>query len=104
MSLIEQINLVENKINELRKNGIIEAFDLEIEIIKLYPDFYEEYPTIVKMFCRDTNVDKNMLYKLISLSQDIKDGNKSTIEVETKLGNELAEQYLYPVVNKENSK
>ena len=63
------------------------------------PEFYEEYPSIIKRLCREEKQDNSYLYKMIQLLKQVEQGNTSLGAVELTLGNELAEKFVYPVVN-----
>jgi len=65
-------------------------------------DIYDDYPFIVKRLCREENQDNSMLFKMLDMLDDVNKGNKSLSNVETTLGNELAEKFLYPVLKKDN--
>ena len=103
MKLIEQnLEIFKLKLEYLRNIGIEDPFDLEMDIMNTMPDFYENFPSIVKRLCREKNQDNTYLYKMISLLKDVEKGNKNLSAVELTLGNELAEKFVYPVINKLN--
>ena len=94
-----------NTINELIKSrelsGNYTAFDHELVIMELYPDFYQSHPALVKKLTKQDDI--SYLYKMLENLEQIEQGKKSMAGVELKLGNELAEQYLAPVM-KQNKK
>jgi hypothetical protein len=94
---------LQDNISELRKNGITDDFDLEMKILDLMPEFYDNYPSLVKRLCRDEDQDNSYLYKMIDLLEDINNGKKTMENVEYNLGEELAQKFLYPVVNNINT-
>ena len=99
----KEIELFRKRIDVLRGMGIEDPFDLEMDIMNNMPEFYENFPSIVKRLCREANQDNTYLYKMISLLKDVEKGEKSLAGVELTLGNELAEKFVYPVVNKLNN-
>lgn len=104
MNTIEKdIEILCKRLDTLRNMGIDDSFDLEMDIMNNMSEFYENFPSIVKRLCRETNQDNAYLYKMISLLKDVEKGEKSLAGVELTLGNELAEKFVYPVVNKLNS-
>lgn len=66
-------------------------------IIRIFPLFYEDFPSLVDMVIegRDTTFINRMFDALVEID---KGGNKE--DVEKKLGEELAEIYLYPKIGK----
>ena len=104
MKTIEQnLEIFKLRLEQLRLSGIEEPFDLEMDIMNTMPEFYENFPSIVKRLCREKNQDNTYLYKMISLLKDVEKGERSLSGVELSLGNELAEKFVYPVVNKLNN-
>ena len=96
----KQIELMMERLKALRNMGINDPFDLEMDFMNNMPEFYEQYPSIIKRVCRDENQDNTYLYKMINLLKQVEQGNTSLGAVELTLGNELADKFVYPVVNK----
>ncbi len=96
----KQIDIVMQRLKELRTMGITDPFDLEMDFMNNMPQFYEEYPSIIKRLCREENQDNTYLYKMINLLKEVENGNTSLGAVELSLGTELAEKFVYPVVDK----
>jgi hypothetical protein len=100
IELIEkQIKIVFERLQVLRNMGINDPFDLEMDFMNNMSEFYEEYPSIIKRVCREENQDNTYLYKMIHLLKKVEEGNTSLGAVELSLGNELAEKFVYPIVN-----
>lgn len=97
----DKINLLQQRLATLRAEGVTDSFDLEMDIINTMTDFYDTYPSIVKRLCREENQDNTFLYKMINMLDKVNNGETSLASVEVKLGNELAEKYIYPVISKE---
>jgi hypothetical protein len=74
------------------------AFESELYIMETYPEFYQEYPFLVKKICKKENL--SMLYKMLGLLDNIEKGNDTLNNVEKNLGEELANNYLYPNIKK----
>jgi hypothetical protein len=100
----EQLKLLETTIAEQRKQGKTDSFELEVYIIENMTDFYDEYPSIVKRLCREENQDNTMLYRMIETLEQVKKGEKSIETVELQLGHELAEKFVYPIIQEEENK
>ena len=73
-------------------------FELELDIIEKFPEFYQEYPFLVKKLVKGDNLDT--LYKMLDNLDLVEKGDKSFHEVEKTLGDELANKYIYPNINK----
>ncbi len=99
-----KIKLLQQRLKQLRNDGITDPFDLEMDIINNMTDFYDTYPSIVKRLCREEKQDNDFLYKMINMLEKVNNGDASMAAVELKLGNELAEKFIYPVLQKENNK
>ena len=100
--LRKKINLIVEKVAELRKKNITDSFELEMYFIDNMTDYYESYPHLIKRLCREENQDNSFLYKMIDNLEQVDKGQKNIYGVEIALGNELANKYLYPVIDKEN--
>ncbi len=96
-----KINIIMNKVCELRKNGITDSFELEMYFIDYMTEYYESYPHLIKRLCREEKQDNSFLYKMIDNLEQINKGDKNMASVELVLGNELAKKYLYPVLDEQ---
>jgi hypothetical protein len=99
-----KVNTIIQKVAELRKSGISDSFELEMYFIENMTEFYENYPHLIKRLCREENQDNSFLYKMLDSLEQVNTGNKSMASVELSLGNELANKFLYPALEKENNK
>ena len=97
----ENVILIQQKISQLRKSGLSDPLELEMKIINDIPKFYDDYPFLIKRLCREEEQDNTMLFKMIDLLEQVGEGQKSMESVELKLGKELANKYIYPVIDKE---
>ena len=100
MDLKKKIDIIIEKIAELRKSGITDSFELELYFIDNMVEYYESYPHLIKRLCREENQDNSFLYKMLDNLEQVNKGEKSMSSVELSLGNELADKFLYPVINK----
>jgi len=97
-----KIKLLQDRLTELREQGITDSFELEMKIIDEMTDLYDTYPSLVKRLCREANQDNSFLFKMIETLEQVNNGDKSMAVAELSLGEELAEKYLYPIVKKED--
>lgn len=91
--LQEFINKDENK---NLKDTNFELYKYRVE--STFTEFNDKYPTIVKKILQGDNLD--YLDKMLTAMDQIKKNNVTKDEVEKNLGEELAQEFLYPVVNK----
>ena len=77
--------------SEKRKQNV-EPLDIEMELIEKYPDFYNEYPFIIKKIIKGD--DLAMLDVFFRQLEQVQSGNKSLEKVEYNLGQDLAKKYI----------
>lgn len=94
----QNVQEISNKIKELELQGKSDSFEFEMIFLESHPEFYQLHPFLVKKLCKRD--DLSMLYKMLDNLEKVENGNKSFATVELKLGQELADQYLHPVINK----
>ena len=95
-----QIMELQKKINEFKKNGCTDDFDLEMKVLESMPEMYDNYPSIVKRLCRNEKQDNSYLFKMLDLLEQVNNGERTIDNVEYNLGQELASKFLYPKINK----
>ena len=99
------LNILKNKIKETQlkidelKEKNLDEVEIELYFLENEEDFYGEYPYLIKKLIKGGNLD--FLDKMISNLQKVEDGEQSLASTELKLGEELAEKYLYPHVKKD---
>ena len=94
----EHIVLISNYMAKSDPSGKKSVFDLELELLEVFPEFYDQYPFLVKKICKKD--DLTFLYKMLDNLDMVEKGDKSMATVELNLGQELAGKYLYPKVDK----
>ena len=96
--LKSKIKQVQEKISELIKE---KKTDVQIEMffIENDPKFYEEDPYLIKTLIKGGSLE--FLDVMLGNLQKIEDGDQTLASTELKLGNELADKYLYPSMKKE---
>lgn len=97
--LKEKINNIRIKIAELLKQN---KNNIEIEMYFLENDseFYEKFPFLIKKLIK--NDSNELLEKMLDSIEKIDKGDSTRATVEAKLGQELADKYLHPVINKKD--
>lgn len=98
----DNVKLINQRINKLELEGITNSFDFEMDIMESHPEFYQSHPFLVKKLCKREDI--SMLDKMLNQLEIVESGNKSLSGVEVKLGEELASEYLYPVIDKSKLK
>jgi hypothetical protein len=103
-TLRQQLNDLEIFIQKQKELGINDPFELEMKVANTMTEFYDSYPSIVKRLCKDEVLDNTYLYKMLNLLDEVADGKNTVENIETTLGSELAEKFVYPVVKTEEEK
>ena len=86
----KNINDINNEIIKLKKQKLITVYDLEITIMDLYSEFYNNYPFLVKKLCKSDNID--MIYTMLNELEKVEQGDDFK-DIENKLANNLATKY-----------
>jgi len=94
----EHVVMINEHIKKMELAGKKEVFDFELELMTVFPEFYEKYPFLVKRLCKRS--DLTVLYQMLDNLEQVEKGNKSLASVEHTLGDELANKFLYPSLNK----
>ena len=96
------VKQIQNRIVELKKQGVVEDYDIESKLYEDLPEFYDEYPFLVKKLV--SGGDMSVLYRMLDTLESVQKGKKSFAGAELALGKELADDYLHPAVKKENER
>ena len=96
------VRMIQQRIVELKKQGIKEDYDIENKLFEEMPEFYDEYPFLIKKLVNGG--DMEFLYKMLDTLETVQKGKRSFASAELDLGKKLADDYLYPVVKKENER
>ena len=92
----QRIENAKNKIAELVKANKTHV-EIEMYFLENEKEFYENYPYLIKKLIKGGSLD--FLDKMLENLEKIENGEQTMASTELKLGEELAQQYLYPVVN-----
>jgi hypothetical protein len=96
------IQTIQNILKQLRNDGITDPFQLEVYFIEHYTYLFDEFPALIKRLCREENQDNSFLYKMLDTLDKVNKGDESMASAELKLGDELAQKFIYPFINKSN--
>ena len=101
LQLKEKINTVKKQISEMVK---MDKTNIEIEMYFLENEtqLYENYPYLIKKLIKGGPMD--FLDKMLENLEKVENGEQTKASTELKLGEELAQQFLYPIVNNNSSK
>ena len=100
--LKSNIQTINNKIEECKNNNIIDPFSIEMNIMENLPELYSQYPYLIKKLLKDN--DESYLNKFISELEGVVKGDKSLASVELKLGMELKQQFIDPIIEQNSKK
>jgi hypothetical protein len=92
--LKKDISLIKEIINN---SNVKDPFQLEMKFVTEHPELYDQYTYLIKKFCKGD--DMSMLDEMLKSIKKINNG-ESKEKIEAKLGDKLAEKYLYPALNK----
>ena len=98
----DKVKHIKKRIVEINNSGLTDAIDIENKLYEELPDFYDEYPFLVKKLV--SGGDITFLYKMLDTLDCVQKGRKSFAGAELDLGKKLADDYLHPVVQKENER
>ena len=91
------IQTIKNKINECKNKDITDGFIIEMTIMEELPELYTNYPFLIKKLLKN-NSDDTYLNKFINELDSIVKGEQSLASVELKLGMELKQQFIDPIL------
>jgi len=100
MSLRQTIKEIQEFVETIKEKNNMQR---EIAIANKFPEFWDNYPFLVKKLVKD-NQDLSMLYTMLGKIEKIDKGELSMTSVEYELGNKLADQYLTPVLKANEDK
>lgn len=97
------IQTIKNKINECKNKDITDGFIIEMTIMEELPELYTNYPFLIKKLLKN-NSDDIYLNKFINELDGIVKGEQSLASVELKLGMELKQQFIDPILEQNSKK
>jgi hypothetical protein len=102
--LKKDIQLIKNKISECVSNKFTDCFDIEMKIMTELPEQYNDYPWLIKRLSKSNFTDDKWLDKFISSLESVAKGESTLASVELKLGEELKQEYIDPILEKNKNK
>lgn len=97
VELKSDIQIIKNKIIECKNNNITDGFIIEMTIMEELPELYTNYPFLIKKLLKN-NGDDTYLNKFINELDGVVKGDRSLASVELKLGMELKQQFIDPIL------
>ena len=94
----KDIDLIKKCVEEGEKNGITTDIMLENKVFDDHPDIYEKYPWLVKHITKKQN--NEYLDKMLNALEKVSKGETTLMDAGKEIGEELAEEYLYPKLGK----
>jgi len=103
IDLKKDIELIKNKIKECRDKNMIKDFDIEMAVMTDLPEQYNQYPWLIKRLSKSN--DDQYLKKFVNALESVAKGESSLASVELKLGEELKNKFIDPILekNKQNT-
>jgi hypothetical protein len=96
------VEFIKSNVSEIQEiisqNPNTDPFDLELKFMESHAEFYQQHPFLVKKLCKKEDI--SMLFTMLSNLSQVENGEKSLASVELNLGNQLANKYIYPKMNK----
>lgn len=102
VELKTDIQLIKNKIIEAKTKKITDAFQIEMIIMEELPEQYGQYPYLIKRLLK--NEDESYLNKFIDELESVVKGDQSLASVELKLGMELKQKFIDPILEQQKTK
>ena len=88
------------KIQDLKNKKITDPFQMEMIIMEELPEIYSKYPWMTKKLTKGE--EDGYLDKFVDGIESVIKGEKTLASVELKLGMELKEKYVDPVLKNKN--
>ena len=95
-TLREQIDIIKSDLES--KPELVTQLDKEMYVMEKYKELYESHPFLLKKLSKIVNDNDTenleMLYLLLDKFQEVEDNKATKEEVETDLGQKLADKYM----------
>ena len=86
------IKLIDTELKNMIAHGYTDPFENELKILELYPEFYDNYPFLIKKICKRQDIE--MVYHMLNKLKQVEDGQTTLNHIEKELGEQLADKYL----------
>ena len=97
LEILEYLNT-----EEIKEIIISNPEQLKYKVETKFTEFNQNYPTLVKKILQGDKL--YYLDRMLDAMEAIQSNKVTKLEAEKKLGEELAEEYIYPVVDKNKKK
>jgi hypothetical protein len=98
----KDIEIIRNKLKELRRNGITDSFELEMKMMEEVPEQYSSYPWLIKRLTKSE--DETILNKFLESLERVVLGEQTLAATELNLGLELKKQFLDSILEENKNK
>jgi hypothetical protein len=102
VELKTDIQMIKNKINDCKTKKITDSFQVEMIIMEELPELYGQYPYLIKRLLK--NEDESYLNKFVDELESVVKGDQSLASVELKLGMELKQKFIDPILEQQKTK
>ena len=96
VELKTDIQIIKTKIIECKSNNVTDTFKIEMTIMEELPELYGQYPYLIKRLLKQE--DEGYLNKFINELEGVVKGEQSLASVELKLGMELKQKFIDPIL------
>jgi hypothetical protein len=96
VELKTDIQTIKSKIVECKSKNVNDAFKIEMTIMEELPELYSQYPYLIKRLLK--HEDETYLNKFLNELEGVAKGEQSLASVELKLGMELKQQFIDPIL------
>ena len=93
-----KIKVIQEKISELVQENKTKV-DIEMYFLENDSEFYGKYPYLIKKLIKGGSLE--FLDQMLDNLEKVENGEQSMASTELKLGENLANKYLYPKTNKD---
>jgi len=98
----KNVELIKNKLKELRDMGINDSFQLEMRIMEELPEQYSTFPWLIKRLTKSQ--DDAILNKFLESLEKVVLGEQTLASTELNLGLELKKQFIDSVLEENEKK
>ena len=97
----KDVEIIREKLKELRSNGVNDSFELEMRMLEEVPEQYSSFPWLIKRLTKSQ--DETILNKFLESLEKVVLGEQTLASTELKLGIELKTQFVDHILE-ENAK
>lgn len=88
----KNVTMIKKKVEGLRKQGIVDDYELELKFLKIYPELYDKYTFLTKLIIKKK--DMSILDDMIKSIEKIHNKTSTKENEEKKLGLKLFNKFV----------